>query len=149
MKRILSGLSLLALTCGAVLGQSADSPAKFELADVHESVKGTGIQFFNGGVLSRGRYLAKNATMVDLISAAYGVDNEKVQGGPSWLGNDQFDVIAKVPERNYGGYRKAVTAGVARGAIQACGAQRYEIDAGVCADGWQRKTEIEGSGERD
>jgi len=35
--------------------------------------------------------------MVDLISAAYGLDASNVQGGPSWLEWDRFDVIAKVP----------------------------------------------------
>jgi uncharacterized protein (TIGR03435 family) len=97
MKRALAGLSFLALICCSVFSQSAEAPTKFDLADVHVSPKTTGFQFFNGGVLSRGRYLAKNATMLDLISAAYGVDNEKVQGGPSWLEKDTFDVIAKAP----------------------------------------------------
>jgi len=97
MKRALAGVSLLALICCAVFSQSTEAPVKFELADVHVSPKTTGQQFFNGGVLQRGRYVAKNATMLDLISAAYGVDDEKVQGGPSWLEKDHFDVIAKTP----------------------------------------------------
>jgi uncharacterized protein (TIGR03435 family) len=35
--------------------------------------------------------------MVDLIRTAYGVDAEKVQGGPSWLDTDRFDITAKAP----------------------------------------------------
>jgi uncharacterized protein (TIGR03435 family) len=35
--------------------------------------------------------------MVDLISTAYGVDGDKVAGGPSWLDTDRFDIIAKAP----------------------------------------------------
>ena len=119
MKRAFGSLGLFALICSAAFSQSTEAPNKFELADVHKSVKGTGIQFFNGGVLSRGRYLAKNATMVDLISAAYGVDNEKVQGGPSWLGNDQFDVIAKVP--------KGTTADTVKPMLQALLAERFKL----------------------
>jgi len=37
------------------------------------------------------------ATMVDLVSAAYGVKPEAVAGGPSWLEWNRFDVIAKAP----------------------------------------------------
>jgi uncharacterized protein (TIGR03435 family) len=97
MNRALACLSLFALISCTAFSQSTEAPAKFELADVHVSPKTTGLQFFNGGVLQRGRYVAKNATMLDLISAAYGVDNEKVQGGPTWLEKDHFDVIAKAP----------------------------------------------------
>ena len=97
MKRALAALGFFALTCYAAFCQSTEAPTKFELADVHVSPKSTGFQFFNGGVLQRGRYVAKNATMVDLIAAAYGVDSLRVQGGPSWLEKDHFDVVAKAP----------------------------------------------------
>ena len=43
------------------------------------------------------RYILRQATMVDLIATAYGVDASNVQGGPIWLETDRFDVIAKVP----------------------------------------------------
>jgi uncharacterized protein (TIGR03435 family) len=50
-----------------------------------------------GGVLRGGRYDIHKATMVDLISTAYGIDGDKVVGGPSWLDTDRFEVIAKAP----------------------------------------------------
>ena len=50
-----------------------------------------------GGFLSGNRYVLKQATMVDLISTTYGVEAEKVLGGPNWLEFDRFDIIAKVP----------------------------------------------------
>lgn len=96
MKRAFAGMCFLVLVCSAAFCQSAEAPAAFELADVHASPKG-GPPFFGGGILRGGRYVAKNATMVDLISTAYGVDADKVQGGPSWLEKDRFDVIAKAP----------------------------------------------------
>lgn len=34
--------------------------------------------------------------MVDLISTAYGVDGDKVYGGPNWLEMDRFDVTGKL-----------------------------------------------------
>jgi uncharacterized protein (TIGR03435 family) len=51
-----------------------------------------------GGVLRGGRYDIRNATMLDLVRTAYSMDDDsKVQGGPSWLELDRFDVIAKAP----------------------------------------------------
>ena len=37
--------------------------------------------------------------MVDLLRTAYNVDAEKVQGGPSWLEMDRFDLTAKPPSK--------------------------------------------------
>jgi uncharacterized protein (TIGR03435 family) len=35
--------------------------------------------------------------MVDLVANAYGLDADKVMGGPSWLEMDRFDISAKAP----------------------------------------------------
>ncbi len=80
-----------------------DSHPAFEAADVHASGKTAGIRlpFINsemrGGFLRGGRYELRNATMPDLIGTAWGVDTDKVIGGPAWLDRDQFDVIAVAP----------------------------------------------------
>jgi uncharacterized protein (TIGR03435 family) len=66
------------------------------VADVHASARSTN-PFPSGGVLRGGRYELKKATMVDLITNAYGIDADKVLGGPSWLETDRFDVIATAP----------------------------------------------------
>lgn len=39
----------------------------------------------------------QSATIVDLISNAYGVQASRVFGGPSWLEMDRYDVIVRVP----------------------------------------------------
>jgi uncharacterized protein (TIGR03435 family) len=36
--------------------------------------------------------------MVDLISMAYGMESDKILGGPNWLDWDRFDVLAKGPQ---------------------------------------------------
>lgn len=51
----------------------------------------------SGGIPRGGRYELRNATMVDLITRAYKVTDDKVSGGPNWLASDRFDVIAKGP----------------------------------------------------
>ena len=51
----------------------------------------------NGGVLRGNRFDIRQANMVDLVRIAYGVDADKVLGGPSWVELDRFDVLAKAP----------------------------------------------------
>src|ERR1700756_646995 len=70
---------------------------KFELADVHVSPTARGFVQNFGGVLRAGRYVNRDATMINLIALAYGVPEENIAGGPGWLNSDVFDVIAKVP----------------------------------------------------
>jgi hypothetical protein len=98
LMRAFAGMILLALVSGLVFAQSADTPPAFEAADVHVSPHRT-FPFVEGGVLRGDRYVLRQATMVDLIAAAYGVDASNVQGGPLWLETDRFDVIAKAPAK--------------------------------------------------
>ena len=44
-----------------------------------------------------GRYELHNATVVDLIRTAWGVDADSVSGGPDWLDLNRYDVIAMAP----------------------------------------------------
>jgi len=107
MIRAIAQVSLVAFLSGVAAGQSPeatptdtspkDTLPKFDIADVHVSPKST-IAYMSGGVLRAGRYEIRRATMLDLIRIAYGVDdNSKIQGGPSWLELDRFDVIARAP----------------------------------------------------
>ena len=74
----------------------SENQAQFEVADVHPSPQ-TRFPFKRGPMNRGGRYELRVATMVDLIATAYGVDNDKVTGGPTWLEMDRFDIIAKSP----------------------------------------------------
>lgn len=46
-----------------------------------------------------GRFEIRGATMLDLISDAYGVEPKMVIGGPGWLASDKFDIVAKAPAK--------------------------------------------------
>jgi len=96
MMRALGCISAIVLLSVATFPQSNEVRAAFDMADVHVSPHRT-IPAMSGGVLRGGRYALQNATMVDLIKTAYGVDDDSVIGGPSWLESDRFDVIAKAP----------------------------------------------------
>jgi uncharacterized protein (TIGR03435 family) len=82
---------LLSLFSMAALSQSPT----FDIADVHVSTSRA--PAMSGGALRNGVYEVRHATMVELITAAYGIDADKVLGGPSWLEFDRFDVTAKAP----------------------------------------------------
>jgi uncharacterized protein (TIGR03435 family) len=85
----------------ACIAATAQSRPEFEVADVHLSPlrpDGRSVTVMEGGGGVRGgRYEIYEATLVDLIMTAYDVRSDAVLGGPSWLGLDRFDVIAKPP----------------------------------------------------
>ena len=88
--RIVAGLCV-----GALFGQTAEP--KFQIADVHSSPHSSSPAFMRGGFYRGGRYEVRQASMVDLIGLAYGVNGDRILGGPSWLEMDRFDVVALAP----------------------------------------------------
>jgi uncharacterized protein (TIGR03435 family) len=105
-------------------GQTETKPA-FEIADVHVSPPtryrpGTSpYVVMRGPFVRNGRYEIRTATMVDLIRTAWGIDAERVVGGPNWLEDDTFDVTAKVPA--------GTTAATAKPMLQALLADRFQL----------------------
>jgi uncharacterized protein (TIGR03435 family) len=94
--RAVAGLILIALLpCPAFADGSNPAPS-FEAADAHTSPAHS-FPDFNMGFFGGNRYVIRQATMVDLIATAYGVDQSYVQGGPIWLESDRFDIVAKAP----------------------------------------------------
>ncbi len=103
MPRTFACISFIALLSGASFGQAtggqsiaAAAPPTFDLADVHVSPRSTR-PFMQNGPLRAGRYEIHTATMLDLIRTAYNIDADRVLGGPSWLEQDHFDILAKAP----------------------------------------------------
>src|SRR5262249_46729720 len=101
MIRAFTSVGLVVLIWGAVFGQtgittSGSSAPAFEAADVHVSAKVRAPSMAAGGLRGT-RYLVRQATMVDLISLAYDIDNNKILSGPSWLDIHRFDVSARAP----------------------------------------------------
>jgi uncharacterized protein (TIGR03435 family) len=84
----------------AIIPIFAQQP-KFDLADVHVSATAPAMAMFrqaSGGVIREGRYVNRDATMLSLIEAAYGVSEDLIAGGPAWLDSDLFDIFGKVPD---------------------------------------------------
>ncbi|MCU1329699.1 MAG: hypothetical protein JWN34_5069 [Bryobacterales bacterium] len=82
------------LVSGLALPQSGDTKPRFELADVHVSPP-TRNPFIREPQFRNGRYEVRFATMVDLIGKAYGVQPERVSGGPNWVENDLYKINAR------------------------------------------------------
>jgi len=97
MTRAFASLSIAAAFFSVLaFGQPKETQTTFEVVDVHASPPSRN-PFVRGPVVRRGLYEIRFATMVDLIKTAYGIHAERVLGGPTWLENDTFDVIAKAP----------------------------------------------------
>ena len=94
--RLRSYLGGIVFVTVAAFGQSPEPTATFGAADVHVSHH-TSTPQMRGGLLPGGLYQMEKATMVDLIGAAYGVDADKILGGPSWLEWNRYDIVAKAP----------------------------------------------------
>jgi uncharacterized protein (TIGR03435 family) len=80
------------------MAQTAAVSKSFVIADVHTSPF-TSNPFMHGNSIQGDRYFLTQATMVDLIATAYGVDAVNVHGGPTWLERDRYDIRATVPPK--------------------------------------------------
>jgi uncharacterized protein (TIGR03435 family) len=84
--------AVLALfTVWAGLAQTAPT---FEAADVHVSPAGATPGL---ALLPNARVEFRAATLLQLISQAYIVPTDRIEGGPPWLDTDRFDITAQGP----------------------------------------------------
>jgi uncharacterized protein (TIGR03435 family) len=123
LSRGLTGRSVAAIVAVvspfAYVIATAQARPQFEIADVHVSTASAANQAMSGGGMRAGIYRIGTATMVDLIKTAYGVDADKILGGPSWLELDRYDVFAKGPD--------PTSADAARLMLQALLADRFKL----------------------
>ena len=76
----------------APAAQNAGTPA-FEVVSVKRNVSGD--QASSSIVQPGGRYSATNMTLRMLMKTAYGVHDDQVAGGPGWVNEDRYDLVAK------------------------------------------------------
>jgi len=70
---------------------------KFEIADIHPSWRRYN-PYLTGGMLVGDRYVIHQATALDLIRFAYGIEEAHILGGPMWLESKRYEVLAKAPK---------------------------------------------------
>jgi uncharacterized protein (TIGR03435 family) len=95
-RRALRGL-VLALLTGCLIAQASAQPPVAVLADVHPSPHSFAFTYFRAMPPANGRYELRQATLLDLIVTAYGVEHANVAGGPPWLDYNRFDLTVQVP----------------------------------------------------
>src|SRR5689334_5367374 len=87
--------------CVAIAAVCAVAFSQDMAVDVHPSPPGRRMSVHmarnSGPLMADGLFQMRNATMLDIISAAYSVDSHKVTGGPQWLDWDRFDINALTP----------------------------------------------------
>jgi uncharacterized protein (TIGR03435 family) len=85
---------LVFLAVGATAVGAQDAAPSFEVVSVKRNVSNDG----NSRSVGKGdRYSATNVTVVQLLRAAYGIQEFQIAGGPDWIGVDRFDIEAKMP----------------------------------------------------
>ena len=89
-------VTLLGVSLAGQPGQPAPAPARFLVVDVHASPPSATL-VVRVSSPRNGRYEIRRATMVELIRTAYGVEPDKILGGPHWVELDRYDINAQVP----------------------------------------------------
>jgi bla regulator protein blaR1 len=102
-KLLLAAAGIAALAIPIVIGivnapqiraQAQDAaPLKFEVATIKPSKNGGGkggLEILPGGGLRMG-----GVTLRNLITFAYDIPENRVTGGPRWLGSEAYDIVAK------------------------------------------------------
>jgi uncharacterized protein (TIGR03435 family) len=110
--RVLTRLTLGMPLCGiafsqSTFSQSADTRPAFEAAGISPSAPAR-FSFMRGPTAHAGHYEVRQASMVDLVAKAYGVNQDEVLEGPAWLEEDRFDIFANLPPNSTPETRKAM-----------------------------------------
>ena len=96
MKQKLAFL-LLALVPALVAAQApGQTGPQFEVASIKQNESGDGRVML--GVQPGGRLTATNVTLRMLIRNAYALQDSQLVGGPSWLADDHYDIVAKAED---------------------------------------------------
>ena len=134
--RAFACLCCAALLTWAAFGQTGGPAPAFEAADVHVSgPTSSPFPFVKGPFFRGGRYEVRFATMVDLISAAYGVSAEKWWAGRAgW--NRTVSTLSRKSRLNRRPTQEMLK-GAAGRPLQIGGPQRHQAHAGLRADGGQ------------
>jgi uncharacterized protein (TIGR03435 family) len=93
MVRRACSLTVVILACIGALGAQTPATSRFEVASIRESKP---IPLSAGPMLQEGgRLYTINLTLSTLIREAYGLEENQVIGGPSWMDSTGFDVEAR------------------------------------------------------
>ncbi len=76
----------------AILVQAARASSEFEAASIRPSIAESGSG--SGIRTDKGRINARNVTLKRCMRGAYDVPEDQIFGGPKWIDQDRYDIIA-------------------------------------------------------
>lgn len=89
----------VAQTQSQTVSPPAAHPAlRFEVSSIRPH-RSTGDEPSNRRVLPGGRFVATNTTVRTLIRIAFGTDDNRMSGAPSWIDNETFDIEGTTVDR--------------------------------------------------
>ncbi len=92
-------VSLIVFPAALLMAQMVSPPPAFEAGDIRLSPRSASVGMRGGYYPAGNLYELHQATMSSMIRIAWGLDdNNRVIGGPAWLDDTPFDVLAKAPE---------------------------------------------------
>jgi uncharacterized protein (TIGR03435 family) len=94
---IVAGVALLSLSTALLAQQPATSPPRFEVASVKPSEPNANGPLGNVPMILPpvgGRFSATNVSLRLLIRAAWQLQDYQLEGGPSWLSSNRYDILA-------------------------------------------------------
>ena len=123
-------LALVPLMAVTTMGQtSAPSNPQFEVASIKPNKSGDGRVMMS--VQPGGRFTATNVTLRMMIRNAYQLQEFQITGGPSWIADERFDIVAKAETGDQMGdpFRAEQTGQPSRGQlmIRALLAERFKL----------------------
>ena len=89
---LVGAVAIAVATASLAAQDHAPLPRSFEVASIKPNKSGDAavrVETSPGG-----RFIATNISLRSLLRLAYGVDDEQIAGGPSWMNRDGFDVRA-------------------------------------------------------
>ena len=104
MKRMLSALGAMCVALGLTMtstprigaqAPAVDPSATFEVASVKANKSGDNRTMIGGQ--PGGRFNVTNAALRQIIQIAYQIQPFQLVGGPNWIGDERFDIVAKAP----------------------------------------------------
>jgi uncharacterized protein (TIGR03435 family) len=95
MRRVMMSLVVFCASSGVAVAQQPAATPAFEAASVKPAIAGA--RGFSVSYTADS-LRAVNATLATLIQSAYGIRDDRLVGGPSWVRTTRFDVTAKAAE---------------------------------------------------
>lgn len=94
LRAFLAAVAILPLApVRAQTPQGSPAAPSFEVASIKPNNSGDGRVMMQN---QPGRFTATNITLRLLIRNAYQLQDFQISGGPSWIGSDHFDIVAKI-----------------------------------------------------